>query len=395
MATWLLPSSRLAVLRPWVGADGANLKPMADEAVPAPGEPAAEPRVTPLWVKLLVVFGSIAIAVGIAGTVIRVPYDTLSPGSALNLAPLVTIKGAKTYSNRGDVMLLFVRERDHVNLWSWLQAKLDPNIDLVKESLITGGASEEESNAAAVSDMTQSQVSAKAAALTALGYHLAPVPGLLVTAVLPSKPAGKLLRPDDQILAADGHVLERPSDLAPIVQRHAIGSRVALRIDRAGHVITIDVGVVANGSTPQDRKEHVIGVFVLQTFRFPARINIDTSNISGPSAGLAMTLAIIDDLTPGDLTGGKRVAVTGTITPQGQVGEIGGLPQKAVAAKAAHAQIFIVPVCVHDPSCDKDLKTAKARVGSHVDVEPVATLAQALAVLRKAGGAPLPARATA
>ena len=368
---------------------------MADEAVPAPVEPAADRRPAPLWLKLLAGVAVLAIAAGIAGTVIRIPYDTLSPGSALNLAPLVTIKGAKTYSDRGDVMLLFVRERDHINLWSWLQAKLDPDIDLVKETLITGGASEEESNAEAVSDMTQSQVSAKAAALTALGYHLSLAPGLLVTAVLPSKPAGKLLRPDDQILAADGHVLKQSTDLGTIVQHHAIGSRVWFRVDHAGHVMTIDVGVVASGNTAEDRKHHVIGVLVLQTFRFPARINIDTSNISGPSAGLAMTLAIIDDLTPGNLTGGKRVAVTGTITPQGQVGEIGGLPQKAVAAKAAHAQIFIVPVCVHDPSCEQDLKTARQRVGKHVEVAPVATLAQALDVLRKAGGAPLPVRATA
>ena len=102
-----------------------------------------------------------------------------------------------------------------------------------------------------------------------------------------------------------------------------------------------------------------------------------------------MTLAIIDDLTPGNLTGGKRVAVTGTITADGKVGEIGGLPQKAVAAKAAHAQIFIVPVCVDDPQCTEDLKVARARVGKHVDVEPVATLAQALHVLRAAGGSPV------
>jgi PDZ domain-containing protein len=136
----------------------------------------------------------------------------------------------------------------------------------------------------------------------------------------------------------------------------------------------------------------IIGIDAAPRFEIPFNIAVDTSGISGPSAGLAMTLAIIDGLTPGDLTGGKRVAVTGTISPNGDVGEIGGLPQKAVAAKAAHAQIFIVPVCVHDPGCDADLKTAKARVGKDVDVEPVATLAQALAILRKAGGAPLPAK---
>ena len=87
----------------------------------------------------------------------------------------------------------------------------------------------------------------------------------------------------------------------------------------------------------------MIGVHVFPHFDFPVKVAVDTAGIGGPSAGLAMTLAILDDLTPGDLTGGKRVAVTGTIDPEGNVGEIGGIEQKAVAAQAAGAQLFIVP----------------------------------------------------
>src|SRR4029077_3030081 len=118
-------------------------------------------------------------------------------------------------------------------------------------------------------------------------------------------------------------------------------------------------------------------------------IDVDTSNITGPSAGLAMTLAIIDDLTPGDLTGGKRVSVTGTIRRDGTVGQIGEIQQKAISAKAAHAKIFIVPACGTDAACSSDLRRLKQRVGNAVDVEPVATLAQALRVLRDAGGPPV------
>ena len=54
------------------------------------------------------------------------------------------------------------------------------------------------------------------------------------------------------------------------------------------------------------------------TYQFPVDIKINTQLVGGPSAGLAFTLAIIDDLTPGDLTGGKTVAVTGTIDADGQ-----------------------------------------------------------------------------
>jgi len=104
-----------------------------------------------------------------------------------------------------------------------------------------------------------------------------------------------------------------------------------------------------------------------------------------------MTLAILDDITPGNLTGGARVAVTGTIDPDGNVGEIGGIEQKAVAARARHAKLFIVPQCLPEEgdvaACQKDLAAAQKRAGSGLKVIPVATFAEALAALRANGGA--------
>jgi PDZ domain-containing protein len=104
-----------------------------------------------------------------------------------------------------------------------------------------------------------------------------------------------------------------------------------------------------------------------------------------------MTLAIIDNLTPGDLTGGKKVAVTGTISPDGSVGEIGGIAQKAVAVRAAHAKLFIVPKCTEPQgraACEKDLAQVRENSGD-TQVVAVANLDEALAALRKAGGAPV------
>ena len=79
------------------------------------------------------------------------------------------------------------------------------------------------------------------------------------------------------------------------------------------------------------------------TYQFPVNVKINTQLVGGPSAGLAFTLAIIDDLTPGSLTGGKQVAVTGTINPDGTVGEVGGVEQKAITARTNGVQLMIVP----------------------------------------------------
>ena len=107
--------------------------------------------------------------------------------------------------------------------------------------------------------------------------------------------------------------------------------------------------------------------------------------MGGPSAGLAFTLALLDELTPGELTGGKKVAATGTITPSGAVGEIGGLPQKTVAVEREGAELFLVPLA--------ELAEAQAKAeGTNLKVVGVETLDDALAALQEFGGSGLPSR---
>jgi PDZ domain-containing protein len=94
-------------------------------------------------------------------------------------------------------------------------------------------------------------------------------------------------------------------------------------------------------------------------------VKIDLGEIGGPSAGLMFTLGIIDKVRPQDLTGGKVIAGTGTIDDEGTVGPIGGIPQKLVGAKAAGAQLFLVPA----DNCAEAVRNAvpglpMARVGN-------------------------------
>ena len=76
--------------------------------------------------------------------------------------------------------------------------------------------------------------------------------------------------------------------------------------------ISVDAPLVEN---PQKAGVAQLGVSLRDRPRydFPVDVTIDSGDVGGPSAGLAFTLALIDVLSPGDLTGGKRVAVTGTI----------------------------------------------------------------------------------
>jgi Lon-like protease len=356
---------------------------------PAGPEPARRPV---SWItRVLFGLAFMVVIATVAGFVVRVPYTTIAPGEALSLPPRVSITGAPSFSEgRGDIRLLFVREAGNVNVWQYIRARLDSDIELVKDSAVNPGKlTPKQQNAQGLQQMADAKAAATAVALRAAGYKVGVSPGLTVNDLVPDFPAIKVLQWGDIILTADGKKITKAEDLTAAITSHAVGTDVTLGVTRAGNPMSVRVPV----STQDGRK--IIGVTVSPRLTFPFQVMVDTTGIGGPSAGLAMSLAILDDLTPGDLTGGTHVAVTGTIDPTGQVGEIGGIEQKAVAARAAHVSVFIVPQCSPDdapPSlaaCKSDLvKTAK-RAGSGIKVVPVSTFAQALKVLRDNGGAPV------
>jgi PDZ domain-containing protein len=118
----------------------------------------------------------------------------------------------------------------------------------------------------------------------------------------------------------------------------------------------------------------------------PFELSIDTQSIGGPSAGLAFTLTLIDELTEGELTPPGGVAVTGTMSLDGTVGAIGGLRQKASAVAQTGVDVFLVPAA----QGEADIAAAQRAAGDDLTIIPVSNLDEALAALRELGGDPLP-----
>jgi PDZ domain-containing protein len=357
---------------------------------------------------LAVVLSSVAVLIGaivIAGFLIHLPKVIISPGTATPLdANVVQISGAPTYTDTsGTIRFLTVQVSTHdPNVWRVVTAWLDPDRDVEDRGTVQGCLTDEENREFNTELMDQSQNDAKYVALTRLGYAVPANPvQVRVAEVCSDAPAHDKLQTGDQVLAVDGSAIAEASEVRALVQKHRPGDPVAVSYDRNGvtRTTTITAGRVhSEGSGPNAHqtclptRDSTKGIACLGvapqefiTYDFPVDVKINTERVGGPSAGLAFTLAIIDDLTPGSLTGGKRVAATGTIQPDGSVGEVGGVEQKAITARTNGVQLMIVPKA--------EVRDARRGAGD-VRVVGVDDVDGALAALRGAGGAAVPPPST-
>jgi PDZ domain-containing protein len=198
--------------------------------------------------------------------------------------------------------------------------------------------------------------------------------------------ACKQLEVGDTLTALNGESIATLDELLPLMMGKKEGEIVTLTITPHKTTTSVERRVQLIVS-PDDPNRVIIGFIPAdtRTVDLPFEVGIDTDQIGGPSAGLAFTLALLDELTPGDLMGGKRVVATGTINEDESVGSIGALQQKAVAVKAVGADVFIVPAS----QSDEDIAAARRAVGTKVTVIPVNNLEEALMALESLGGSGL------
>ncbi|GHC65345.1 S16 family serine protease [Streptomyces cinnamoneus] len=108
------------------------------------------------------------------------------------------------------------------------------------------------------------------------------------------------------------------------------------------------------------------------------KVELSLADVGGPSAGLLFALGIVDKLDGdgrgGDLTGGRTIAGTGTIEPDGKVGAVGGVSLKTQAARRDGATVFLVP--------KGECSEAQAELPKGLQLIPVTDLAGAVDALK-------------
>ncbi len=295
----------------------------------------------------ILVFGLLVVLFVVA-VFVPVPYVTMSPGPTINVLgetsgkTIVSVHGHRTYPTTGQLRMTTVSVTSpgrSVNLVGALRAWFDKTRAVYPRDVIyPPQESAKQAEKQSTLQMRSSQDSAVAAALGELGYHTV---GVEVRSVGKGTPARGKLRVHDRILSVNDTKITKVRQVSNAIQRTGAGTPAHFVVRRAGK--SVPVVVVPHESTDKPKRA-VVGITIAPALAFPFDVSVRLSErITGPSAGLIFALAVYDTLTPGDLTGGAEIAGTGTITPDGRVGPIGGIQQKIVGAAAAGAKVFLVP----------------------------------------------------
>jgi PDZ domain-containing protein len=284
------------------------------------------------------------VRLAVGGVVLLVlTFVLLVPDRAHPLANLVRVPGAKPDHDGGGIYYVDVLERK-ASLLERLFPSLRSGSTLVQHNQITPpGVTDRQRVQADRLAMQYSQQIASAVALQALGYKVAiHEDGVRVALVYRTTHAYGTLRPGDVIVAVDGKRVRSTTDIRRVLMHHKVGDVVSIAFLREGKRHTVRI---ATSQDPSDPKRVILGVQPQPALRIrvPFKIKFDLGNVGGPSAGLAFALQILE-ARGRDVDHGYRVAATGElVAADGSVGPIGGVKQKTIGARRAHADVFLVP----------------------------------------------------
>jgi PDZ domain-containing protein len=307
------------------------------------------------------------------------PYVIEQPGPVFDVlgksgsGQVITIDGATSYPTKGELDVLTVSvlgNRENTPSWAQLGlAWLDPAKAIVPlDTMYPPNISTSQVNAESSAMMEESQQDAIAAALTKLGYEV-PWHVYVSEVTKGGASSGKLIAADF-IIKINDLAIKDVDQMRTLINQEAPNGELKVELLRNG------VKTIETISAVKDKDgKYRLGILAGYKYDFPVKIKLQLGDVGGPSGGMMFALGIIDRLTPGQLTGGKHIAGTGTINPSGDVGPIGGIRHKLFGAAKAGATVFLAP----ESNCGEVI----GHVPAGLTVIKVSTLSEAKAALEK------------
>jgi PDZ domain-containing protein len=280
------------------------------------------------------------LAVVAAASWVRLPLYAEGPGPAKEVTPLITFEGHERFAHTGRLAMTtvsFQRLTPVTAIGAWL----DPDRTVIDDDeLYEPGVDRDLAEQRSFSQMDQSKIAAAAVVLRQLtDYPREHGDGALLEGTAPPPcPASDRLFPGDLVTSIDGQPIGSVRDAKRAIRSTPPGQAMVFDLDVDGQP---EQATFARERCIDGLSRAVVGVQMIEPFPFP--ITISSGDVGGPSAGLMWAIGLYELMTPGDLTAGRFVAGTGTIDLGGNVGPIGGIREKVIAARDVGADVFLVP----------------------------------------------------
>lgn len=325
----------------------------------------------------------VAVIIAVLLSTYKMPYYIQKPGGADALSPIVHVDNAE--ESKGDFHLVTVRGGQATPL-QYALAKILPHHEIVDiEDIRPEGISEDDYLHTQFQMMESSQEASTVVAYTAANKEIKiDYKGVYVVSIKSGAPADGVLEVGDHIVGIDDQEVKESNDLISYIESKKTGDTVTLTILRKDKQLKKSLTLE---TIDESTKQIGIGITLVtdRDVRVKPNITFSSGGIGGPSAGLMFSLEIYDQLTEGDLTKGHQIAGTGTIDYDGNVGRIGGIDKKVVAADKEGIEIFFAPYeggRGGDSNYEVAKKTAE-EIGSDMKIVPVDTFDEALKYLQE------------
>lgn len=332
-----------------------------------------------------IITAAVIAAVVLILTQVPLPYYYIQPGSAAGLSSVVEVEQGAEES--GEMYLTTVFQQGAtpaLALWSVFSPyrELSP-----KNSYQFEDESEEEFFERQRQVMESSQESAEIAAYEAAGETVnIEYRGVRAADFIDGMDAAEKLEEGDLIQTVNGADIQTLEELNSEIANMEPGEEAIITFRRNEKQMEAEVAVESFPASTGEEESSGLGIlypYTERTVSLDPGVTIDAGSIGGPSAGLMFALEVYNQLTEEDLTGGEKIAGTGTIDEQGGVGPIGGIDKKIVAADNEDIDVFFAPASdMASPSNYEIARQTAENIGSDMEIVPVETLDEALNYLK-------------
>lgn len=268
------------------------------------------------------------------------PYFIEMPGTSEDLREHVLVNGEKD-EYKGSFMLTTVAVQQ-ATPFTYLTSLFNHKRELVSKKEMMGGSNSEEYEQMQTFYMKNSQNMASKVVLDLLDkpYEMS-YQGVYVMSITENSDFKEKLSIGNTISKIDGKKIESSEELIKLVQSKQVNDVVTLTVsDERGEKEVSGKLIELEGT-----KKTGIGISLIDHTELVSEEKIEflTHDVGGPSAGLMFTLELYSLLSQTDLRNGLEIAGTGTMNSTGEVGRIGGIDKKVIAAEHAGADVFFAP----------------------------------------------------